>query len=299
MNVKHNPLRGLAITALALSGCRQSPAIPADTLPAQAVPANSAEQTDFVGFDRNLYPGDDRLADLHRHFAFTGYWLTPPPGETTTTWIGKRRILRDTGFGFLVLANGKLDAQIKAAKLSPAALGKQDAALAIAAATYEGFPPATILFLDQEEGGRLLPEQSAYLFAWTEAIAASPFKPGAYLSGQSTPDGTGPDGEPILITTAQDVREHIRGSHLHDIALWVAQDTCPPAPGCTATPPPLKASGTPGSIVWQYAQSPRRPELTRSCAQTYAPDNNCYAAASTDLFLDLNVAATPDPSHGR
>ncbi len=119
MNVKHNPLRALAITALALSGCRQSPAIPAGTLPAQAVPANPAEQTDFVGFDRNLYPGDDRLADLHRHFAFTGYWLTPPPGETTTTWIGKRRILRDTGFGFLVLANGKLDAQIKAAKLSP------------------------------------------------------------------------------------------------------------------------------------------------------------------------------------
>ena len=253
----------------------------------------------YVGFDRNLYPGDDRLATLHQCFAFTGYWLTPPPGETTNTWLGKRPQLLQAGFGFLVLANGRLDAQIKASNVSPAELGKQDANTAIAAAQHEGFPPHTILFLDQEEGGRLLPEQSAYFFSWTEAVAASPFKPGAYLSGQSTPDGAGPDGKPILITTAQDVRHHITQNHLQDIAFWVAQDSCPPAPGCTASPPLLTSSGTPSALVWQYAQSPRRQELTRSCATTYASDNNCYAGASTDIFLDLNVAATSDPSHGR
>ena len=289
-------------TALALSGCHQAPALQAGNVTPQP-PSKRTTQSDFVGFDRNIYPGDERLQELRQHFAFTGYWLTPPPGETSTTWLGKRQLLRDAGFGFLVLANGRLDAQIKnqikSANLTPTALGTQDAAQAIAAAQQEGFPPATILFLDQEEGGRLLPEQSAYFFAWTEAVAASPFKPGAYLSGQPTPDGTGPDGKPILITTAQDVREHITQHHLHDIALWVYQDTCPPAPGCVATPPPLKTNGTPEAIVWQYAQSPRRPELTHSCAQTYASDNNCYAGASTDLLLDLNVAATSDPSHGR
>ena len=271
----------------------------AATLP----PAAHAQAGNYAGFDRNDYPGDDRLATLHQHFAFTGYWLTPPPGETVDTWLGKRPQLLKSGFGFLVLANGRLDAQIRTTwarkSISPTQQGQQDAQRAIAAAQQEGFPPPTILFLDQEEGGRLLPEQADYFYGWTETVAVSPYRPGAYLSGQSTPDGIGPDGKPLLITTAQDVQQHIAAKHLHPIALWVAQDTCPPAPGCVATPPPLAQSGTPAAIVWQYAQSPRRPALTRSCAKTYAPDNNCYAGVTTDLFLDLNVAATPDPSHGR
>jgi hypothetical protein len=253
----------------------------------------------YLGFDRNDYPGDTRLADLHRHFAFTGFWLNHPPGASSNGWRGKRSTLRTAGFGFLVLYNGRLDAQIKHAKLTPAALGKSDAAEAIAAAQREGFPPSTLLFLDQEEGGRLLPEQAAYFFAWTEAVAASPFRPGAYLSGQSTGDGTDFAGKPLLITTAQDVREHIASQHLHPVALWVAQDSCPPSSGCTQAPPALSASGTLDAAVWQYAQSPRRPELTHACASTYAPDGNCYGGASKDLPIDLDVAASPDPSHGR
>jgi hypothetical protein len=253
----------------------------------------------FVGFDRNDYPGDARLADLHKHFAFTGYWLNNPPGAATNSWQGKRAQLRAAGFGFLVLFNGRLDSEIKRSKFSPAALGQQDAAAATAAAKRESFPPATVLFLDQEEGGRLLPEQSAYFFAWTEAIAASPYRPGAYLSGQNAPDGTLPNGKPTFITTAQDVRAHIASNRLHPVALWVAQDTCPPSPGCTVNPPSLSQSGTPDAIVWQYAQSPRRTDLTRSCAKTYASNGNCYAGVSKDLFLDINVADSPDPSHGR
>jgi hypothetical protein len=262
--------------------------------------ASAGSPSSFIGFDRNLYPGDDHLPALRKQFAFVGYWLTPPPGETINTWPGKRKLLRDTGFGFLVLANGRLDAQILAQQKSgttPAQLGQRDAQQAIDSAQLEGFPARTILFVDQEEGGRLLPEQSAYLFAWTETVAASPFRPGTYLSGQPSPDGTAPDGHPVTITTAQDVQQQIAARHLHPVALWVAQDACPPAPGCTTTPPPLTHSGTPAALVWQYAQSPRRPQLTRACSKTYAPDNKCYAGSS--VFLDLDVASTPDPSQGR
>ena len=42
----------------------------------------------YRGFDRNDYPGDAQMAALRSGdaaFAFTGYWLTPPPGATTTT----------------------------------------------------------------------------------------------------------------------------------------------------------------------------------------------------------------------
>lgn len=264
-------------------------------LPATGQPAAG----DYVGFDRNLYPGDDRLAELHRSFAFAGFWLNAPPGETTNTWEGKRAALQDAGFGFLVLANGRLDAQIRRSRLSAGALGKQDAVAAIAAAKREGFPDHTLIFLDQEEGGRLLPEQAAYFFGWTEAVAGSQYRAGAYLSGQASPDGSGPDGQPLTITTAQDVREQIVKRHLHPVILWVQQDACPPAPGCTLAAPPVAASGTSDALVWQYAQTPRRPELTRACAATYAPNGNCYAGATEDLFVDLNVANSPDPSGGR
>ena len=263
------------------------------------VGGQAGEARAYVGFDRNVYPGDARLAELHRQFAFSGYWLNVPPGEQRNSWTGRRKRLVEAGFGFLVLANGRLDAEIKRARQRPEELGRRDGAEAIAAAGREDFPAQTILFLDQEEGGRLLPEQAAYFFAWTETVAASHFRPGAYVSGQLSGDGVGADGKPLMITTAQDVREQIAARHLQPVVLWVSQDECPPAPGCTVAAPRLADSGTAGATVWQYAQSPRRPELTRSCAKTYGADGLCYAGVTTDVFLDLNVADSADPSHGR
>jgi hypothetical protein len=266
----------------------------------QTAPAAAPEtRHNFAGFDRNDYPGDVALPALRGNFAFTGYWLNNPPGATTNTWLGHRQRLVDEGFGFLVLWNGRLDKQIKASRMKPAALGQKDAAEAIAAARREGFPDGTVIFLDQEEGGRLLTEQAGYLLGWTEAVAGSSYRPGAYVSGQPVEDGPG-----ATITTAQDVTGRVKAGHLHPVALWVAQDACPPAPGCTVQAPELRLSGTPDAVAWQYAQSPRRPEITRACAKTYADDGNCYGPSSKFLgtkgmFLDMNVAASEDPSHGR
>ena len=87
----------------------------------------------------------------------------------------------------MILYNGRLDSELKGK--DAAALGRSDAAAAIAAAKREGFASGAILFLDQEEGGRLLPEQSAYLFSWIDAMRASQYKPGVYCSGIPVPDG--------------------------------------------------------------------------------------------------------------
>lgn len=288
------PLLATLASVVFCNACR-SPQVTASV----SAGTSAAAPRDYVGFDRNIYPGDSRLAELHRHFAFVGYWLNDPPETTSNSWIGKRAVVRDAGFGFLVLFNGRLDAEIKRSKLKPDALGRQDATEAIAAAKREGFPAGTIIFLDQEEGGRLLPEQADYFFGWTETVAASAYKPGSYLSGRPSDDGTGPDGKPATITTAQDVREQVAKRHLHPVVFWVTQSACPPAPGCAVHPPALKDSGTIDADIWQYAESPRRPEITKACVKTYAADGLCYAGVSTDLFLDLNVANSADPSHGR
>jgi hypothetical protein len=271
-------------------------------LAALSFAAPALAQQPHAGFDRNDYPGDAALPELRKHFDFTGYWLTNPPLETHNTWIGKRDILVAQGFGFLVVANGRLDKEIlRSAKQGkpPAALARADAAAAVAAARREGFPAHTIVFLDQEEGGRLLDEQAAYLLAWTEAVAASDYLPGVYASGEPVPDGKGPDGKPVTITTIQDIRARVAAGHLHEIAFWVIQDTCPPAPGCVLTPPPLDLSGVLNATAWQYAQSPRRKSKTQSCGKTYAADGNCDTPAPARLDVDLSSALTVDPSHGR
>ena len=297
---------GILLGAVALCGCsRSSNAVRAtDSALASAVQTQPSAASgsisatgQSVGFDHNDYPGDDSMAAMRKDFAFTGYWLTTPPGDDTNTWTGKRELLKQQGWGFLVLANGKLEAEILKAKkagTSPTDLGRKDAAGAIAAAKSEEFPAHTIVFLDQEEGGRLTDVQAAYLLAWTEAVAASDFRPGVYASGQRVQDDPG-----VWIDTVQDIRDRIKKGGLHEVAIFDAQDECSPAPGCTLQAKPLSEAGEPDLVAWQYSQSPRRPSITKSCAKTYATDGNCYAPGFPKVFLDMNVANSPDPSHGR
>jgi hypothetical protein len=307
-----NWMRAMALASVAMIGCNHPSNTPAATaasaavapvtdgdiaVPAPAPIPTGAAAGGFLGFDRNDYPGDDTMAAMKKTFAFTGFWVTPPPGETANTWTGKRALLKQQGWGFLVLADGRFDKEILAAQkqgTAPAQLAQQDAAKAIANARQENFPNHTILFLDQEEGGRLLDEQAAYLLGWTEAIAQSGFRPGVYASGQLVQDDPG-----VMIDTIRDIRQRIQTQHLHDVAIFDTQDACPPAPGCTLAAKPLSAAGEPSLTAWQYSQSPRRPEITKSCAATYAPDGNCYAPGFPTIFLDNDIASTPDPSHGR
>jgi len=259
---------------------------------AQNAQAQSGEAKTYVGFDQNVYPGDAQLQLLHKTLAYVGYWLNNPPGEHANQWKGKRAILEQDGFGFLILFNGPLDAEFR--HLDPVAKGRSDAAKAIAAATAEGFPPHAIIFLDLEEGGRMLPRTAKYVAAWVDALRHSSYRPGAYCAGIETEDDPG-----VMISTADDIH-----NQFPDVALWLANDQCPPAPGCVIAPPSLSISlsGRPDAIVWQYSQSPRRPELTRHCAATYARDGNCYAPGSPhgDRYaLDFDLSTSPDPSAGR
>ena len=72
-----------------------------------------AGQRSYLGFDRNIYPGDDALPILRKTFAFSSFWLSPPPGETRNSWTGKRGTLLKNGFGFVVLHRGRDSRELK------------------------------------------------------------------------------------------------------------------------------------------------------------------------------------------
>ena len=249
----------------------------------------------YIGFDRNDYPGDSNLKSLRRTFSYSGYWLNNPPLAKANSWKGKRGILEAAGFGFLVLFNGRTYAEIKAAG-DAARLGASDATAAAKAARVEGFPLRTIIFLDQEEGGRLLPEQRTYLHAWIDGVTAARFRAGVYCSGIAAKESSG-----ASIVTAEDIRENAGG---RKISYWVVNDACPPSPGCTVPQGNLSPSsgGISFADVWQFTQSPIRRNFARGCSATYNKDGNCYppgADPAKQLHLDLNVATSGDPSHGR
>lgn len=252
----------------------------------------AAQDKTYLGFDRNDYPGNANLGILKQTFSFVGYWLNSPPGEHSNSWAGHRTAVESAGFGFLVLFNGRLYAELKSVA-NAKRLGQSDARKAVASARREGFPKATIIFLDQEQGGRMLPEQKAYIYAWVDGVTAGGFRAGIYCSGIPSPDDQN-------VVTAQDIRQSA-GSR--QIVYWAINDTCPPSPGCTfpASPPSPANSGVRFAEVWQFAQSPRRKDVAAHCTN-YDRDGNCYPPGPTEiqgLYVDVNSATSPDPSHGR
>jgi hypothetical protein len=255
-----------------------------------------AQDATYLGFDRNSYPGDANLKVLHQTFSYSGYWLNNPPGERSNTWAGHRAAVESAGFGFLVLFNGRLYGELKSVPHATK-LGSSDAQAATTAARREGFPAQTVIFLDQEQGGRMLPGQKAYIYAWVDAVTAAGFRAGIYCSGIAAKD----DGN---VVTAEDIRASAAG---RQIVYWAINDACPPAPGCAfpansaAHLPSPAQSGVRFAEVWQFAQSPQRKDVAGRCTN-YSRDGNCDppgVSPAQQLHVDLNTATSPDPSHGR
>lgn len=257
--------------------------------------AAAQQHPPFLGMDRNDYPGDANMQLLRKTFVFTGYWLNSPPGARRNTWTGTRASLQAMGFGFLLLFNGREYKELKASG-DAAGVGSRDAAAAVQAAATDGFPKQAIIFLDQEQGGRMLPEQRAYIHAWVDGVTKAGYGAGVYCSGIAVRESNKKS-----VVTANDIRDNAGD---RNIQFFISNDHCGPAPGCVfpSAPPAPAKSGISFAEVWQYAQSPRRPEMTPACRATYAPDNNCYppnVPPSSGLHIDVNSANSADPSHGR
>lgn len=250
--------------------------------------------TVYLGFDRNIYPGDEAIPVLRKTFSFTSFWLGAPPGEKRNSWQGKRELLASQGFGFVVLFKAMESRKLKSAFFANH-MGFFDADYAAKLARGEGFPDGTVIFLDIEEGGRLPTTYHEYVGSWIETLEAASFRAGVYCSAMPVDEGGG-----VSITTAQDLKNHLGARQLK---YWVYNDACPPSPGCSFSLDalPSAGSGFANAIVCQYAQSPRRKEFTAHCPAKYAADGNCYAPGDSahKWFLDANVASSADPSGGR
>jgi len=243
-----------------------------------------------LGFDRNDYPGVAGMCELRKEFAFAGYWLTPPPGEQSNSWVGKRKEMEALGYGFLLLARGRAAKAIQT-MAGAGRMGTADASEAVSRAKAEGFASGGIIFIDIEDGGRLATEYHAYLRAWADEIAKLGFRPGAYCSGMAVDEGGG-----ATMVTADDIRSN---EAPRSFAYWVFNDACPPSPGCVSAgnPPLPSASGVKDAVAWQFVRSPREKETAARCSG-YAADQNCYAAADAakKWHLDMNVAGSLNPS---
>jgi Domain of unknown function (DUF1906) len=263
-------------------------ALPFISAQQQIIPPSASKA--FLGFDRNDYPGDDALPILRKSYSFTSYWLSSPPGETQSTWLGKRSLLQSQGFGFMLLFNAKESRDLEFAQ-DAVRFGTSQANSAAKIAKQEGFPEGTVIFLDVEEGGRLPDLYHAYLQSWYDTLVKSGFHAGVYCSGIPVNEGAG-----TTIVTADDIRTHMG---TRDLLYWVYNDACPPSPGCASltNPPAPSKSGTPYATIWQFVRSPREKQFARHCSG-YAPDGNCYAPADSShrWFLDVNVASSSDPS---
>ncbi len=266
----------------------------------QWAPVVSAQRV-YLGFDKNDYPGDAAFVVLRKSFQYTGYWLNHPPGLDHNPWMGKRSFIKRQGLGFLLLFNGRLHNELK--DKNATALGVRDGNAAVDAALREGFPPGVRIYLDEEEGGRLLPDQAAYLFAWIDAVERRGARAGVYCSAIDVAEGHS------RINTAENIIQLMRDRSKSSartssaLKLWVANDQCPPSPGCALANLPPSAGAPfiePRFIAaWQYAQSPRRAQFSASCPKNAAPDGNCYAPLlphGASSFIDLDVATSSDPS---
>ena len=273
-------LRSLLLGAILCSGLAA----------AQDAPAHA-----YLGVDRNDYPGDANMLSLRKTFAFTGYWLNNPPGADHNSWKGKRALLHAMGYGFLILFDGRDYKELKASG-DAAGIGTTDGAAAVQAANAEGFPKNAIIFLDQEQGGRMLPEQRAYIHAWVDGVVKGGYHAGVYCSGVAFRESA-----KVSVITANDIRDNAGKREIH---FFISNDQCPPSPGCVyrATAPSPSMSGLAFAEIWQYAQSPRRPEVTAACRATYASDGNCYppgVTPSSGVHIDIDTADSADPSKGR
>ena len=110
----HNGGASEGVTSSAGAGGGAVSAVSADSSASSRATA-APDKGPFLGFDRNIYPGDDAMPILRKTFAYAGFWVGPPPGEKINTWKGKRELMKSLEDTVWNLPTGSVTAPIKIA----------------------------------------------------------------------------------------------------------------------------------------------------------------------------------------
>lgn len=193
-----------------------------ETSAAAAVRQTVAEaRRGFLGFDTNVYPGDEAMREWKTAspYEWVGYYL-PAPCHKDPSWSGKRERLEAMGWGIAVIYVGQqvwggipttpgityISRRVRAGgtKRSPryrtvrearrvaigecsaarvdAAHGTREAEDAVAKTAAEGFPRGTVIYLDIERVEVMPQRFRDYYMAWTDRVLRDGrFRIGAYV----------------------------------------------------------------------------------------------------------------------
>ncbi len=217
--------------------------------------------TFFLGFDTSIYPGDNAMKTLRTQalVAFTGFYLAPAPSHPDKSWMQKRALLRDLGYGFAPVYLGQQAAGGPGSHNLTAQQGTLDARNAAQLAAQAGFPAESVIYLDIETGPPMQQNYVDYYKAWVQGVVDNGFSPGVYCSHLLAQQVSGLDARATL---------------------WVFKLTFPNGHKFT---PPLPTPNpalpdAPNATVLQYAQ-------------------NCpLTVAGITLNVDLDSATVSDPS---
>jgi hypothetical protein len=219
----------------------------------------------YAGFDISIYPGNAILQWLkaNTNLAWSGFYLAPAPNHPDTTWMpafdqtSVRTSLVGMGWGLAPVYVGQ---QVGSAQLT-ADQGTADAQDAVALAQSAGFPAATVIYLDIEQGGALPDEMIDYFKTWVQGVFNGGFNPGVYCSYLSANQ-----------LNQADARAQVWVWHLG--AYSCQNDANNPYPA-----PDPATSGSVIALLWQYLQ-------------------NCPigAGGGASITVDLDSSSLQDPS---
>jgi hypothetical protein len=143
----------------------------------------------FAGFDTEFFPGLPTMTWLkaNSNLTWCGYYLAPAPTRTPCGWTGEYNSLTAAGWGVVPIYLGQQDPSMNlASSILTAAQAAIDASNAASLANQDGFPPATFIYLDWEQGG-LSAAGAVYISAWVAAMLAGNYRPGIYCSHRYAP----------------------------------------------------------------------------------------------------------------
>jgi uncharacterized protein YraI len=179
----------------------------------------------FYGMDLAAYPGDDAMQAWWNDspFYYTGFYLGPAPYHPDTSFMDKRQVPADQGWGLLPIYVGR---QADSWNLDK---GKEDGDDAANLAASAGFPHNTVIFLDIETSLPLSDSFLSYVTDWVSEVESQGYIAGVYC----------------YIDNASQLRNALPAN----VEFWVAHYTRKDLPPSIPSP---ADSGVSFASAWQF-----------------------------------------------